>query len=493
MKVKISSPSISIRSHFLPMAPLIALGSKSPNGKKYDVPFLYTLLHEYLHFEDYTYWPATVMRYMRATNRSLTVLQSCLYLSKSTEIKPNPPPLEQDTDIPLNTKATLTKGSVFSINGPIGIDALLEASAILNYRVKPPKTNYLYDYSEAVVRKLVTNPIDENNLIHTIGVRLLIRASTEMRRLYQSGKSNYLDEKEEKTFYTLAATLPSIIMRNTFGHAMLLNGFKNGQFIWQEAFDFVAENFENLQNTYLAKTKELLHKCLIENDFNETLDILPLRDLSIVGYHCYITLCHNLIYANAVKLFGDNMAVVYMHIAPLLSILKLHEALNKLTLSLYKAPNLKPHWIAVPVIFFPEKALSAVALDFDLSSPNFRFKWINEMQYDSFEYHYFFSWIRMAFTNSQLEAIDQSATHFCCPIYRWVNDQYSDIGGSSIDSAHFLMKFCNSCMACDFDIKPYGRKVNPSHDFCSSAVPGKGLGGTRSGCFFHANIAKCTV
>lgn len=125
-------PSISIRSHFLPRAPLIALGSSSPNRLKDKKPFIFTVLHEYLHFEDCTYWPITVMKYMRDTIRAAHTLHICL--NPDSKIKTRNP--DESLYIPFHTQAVLGDNCEVHVER-IGLDALLEASAILNYRVKP--------------------------------------------------------------------------------------------------------------------------------------------------------------------------------------------------------------------------------------------------------------------------------------------------------------------------------------------------------------------
>lgn len=478
---EVLSNPITIRSHFLINAPIMALGSNYLGNDSISIKSQYTLLHEYLHYEDYTYWPFLGMSYFWKTFIQLHKLFNFRYPLKQNHNYKNGLIFRWSSkSLDFKTKYLTITPKNFEIKN-IGFDILLEASALLDHKFKP-KTNILYDYSNVIINILLSDDLCNDNLIHMIGVRLMINAANDLntRSLGKLFNTEFLE--------ILPAVIPSLIAHRSFGYAMILNGFKSNILEWLEINDFIVRNYKEVWETYIEKTKSIYEDVLLKNKYDEFFKLFELRNLSIIGYHSFLQQTYLAMNKYFLKLFENNSSLLTIFFYPLLNILKYYEASNKATLLASNIPKLWEQWIPIPVILFWNKTLESVRIEInDKNKGYFIFKWSHSIK-DMEDFYAAYGWIKMLFYNSFFNAIQSGDLSFYCPIWEWVVYQFKKLGQNNIkDIEIFCDKLCNKSMKLDINFNLKNYQLNPSEDYCCFNIKSKMMNKEQI-CLFHNTI-----
>lgn len=470
---------VSFRSHFLFLSPLIALGSNYKNESIDSREDLWVLLHEYLHFEDYTSWPCTSMNYLQNASNVLKLVEGYRKYGIN-ELSENCKSLSCSPIIPHSSGIKVLDGNRCSITeGKIGGDILLESSAILNYLVKPD--NSLTDYSSSLATWCRDN-ISEANKVHAVGVNITLNAVEKLKHITFGGEK---PSSEDEFFTILPARLHQLIATYGFGYSLLLCGFNAKEYKWDLVYFFVLQNHQQIKDTYTSIVNKIFSDVLTKHEFSQFLDILNLglRDLSIISYHCYFLISQNNIYKKSTEYFPNSTQIQQILCQPTLNILKLLEALNHTTLRKYNAQNLKPYWPSVPVIMQAGVSFTGVRLDFNRENKNdWTFRWSDTLT-EKKDYYHLYSWVQMQFTNQLSESLMRRNNQCSCPIYDWAKRQHE----SDNELENFLHKFCNKSMAVDVNLSSRSKKtIYPSEEYCNYSLGKNNT--SNNDCYFHQTL-----
>ena len=488
----LSNP-LSRTSHFLTCAPMIALGynyeidSSSKDGETY-IKDLYVLLHEYVHYECYTYWPSLVITYFINAIEAMNTIYSFAHPAcKSLFLSGMHSFLTQVVGT-IPEKAIIRQRGTNDVDIiEMGTDILLEGTALLNYRCKP--RNKLYQFSEEVIQYLLSSK-NKSNFIHFISVNLSIQLVECLEDIIGKRKSNLTKD----LLYKMPATINFVLSLYAFGYSMVMNGFNIKKLDWQNAMAFVRTMGIELWHTYIGTVKRLFNDIYLKHEFGQFVLVNDpkYRDVSIVGYHCFLTLIYSEAYRQCMAI-KSNDKLFFSFFGPIQTLLKLNEAMNIQTLRKYSAPKIWPSWIPVPIISIYRRHLGSVRFSKSRrSTGSFTLAFGVENSIRGYEHAlYGYVWTRMLFLTDISESIKDKGGRLYCPLRRWVRSQYEAIGITDEDSIdRFLVEFCNNGLNVNYDLIPEEHTILPSETYCSFSItePFK----IRSGeaiCYFH-NVAK---
>lgn len=479
---------VSIRSHFLHSAPLIALGYNYVGEEGDSIQNAYTLLHEYLHYEDFTYWPILAMGYYWKTFAALNRVYTFRHQDVSlTNYENHPFYLWNYMGLPSSTNIDNLVDGGYRIHGEIGSDVMLEASALLNYRGKR-KSDRLRKYSEDIIDYLLSDKVHEANIVHSIGVKLSLKAGHVIEEIFKRNQPS----EEAGFLWELTARIPFVIATCTFGYSMILNGYEPKETRWEKAREFILNNGLKVWDVYTKKMKIIIVDVLLRHNFDEFVRLLEFRDISIIGYHCFVTVIYLSMYKYVTKLYSDNERLACLFMEPLQNILKLHEAENRTTLSRSGVPKLWAHWIPVPIIAFANHELNLIRIDFDNAPEGFFLLRWSQSVTDRSDFIYMVSWLRMLFYNELSAAISKERDVFHCPLWRWTQYQYHLQGCDDSDAVEkYLTTFCNRNMNFDDNLIGKSQKIFPSEQYCQCEMRKYTMEKRNTLCFFHCNMKVC--
>lgn len=459
---------VSVRSHFLHSAPAITLGSNY-NHYSDSVDNLYSLHHEYLHYEDFTSLPFLCTKYF--WNQLSNVLTIETFKGKT------PPEIrfpKWNEALPFKTNIEVLGHRKLGIPHQLGYDVLLEASAILNFLVKPERD--LEKYSMRVLKFLMEDASLNDNLVHIGGVQLIENAVRTFRSKFQPNKIPILDR-------VLPALIPKVIGEWTFGYSMILEGFDKIPFTWDDVHEFMASKYIDVWYTYTDKVTQIYQSALINSDFEEFIHISHLRDISIVGFYSFLNILYKLVLEQIKQVYADNQRLFQMFVSPLLNLLRLNEALNPQTLTKYGVKKLWSRWIPIPLFIFTSKNLDSVRLDIpDPNEGNVIYRFSQSLSSDR-DVYALYGWLEMLFINELCDAIVKRQQTFTCPVWAWTREQYGYGFKKGKRSRDHVERMCNDSLNIDINISKQDKRILPSHKYCKIDINDINYNGEK--CFFH--------
>lgn len=269
-------------------------------------------------------------------------------------------------------------------------------------------------------------------------------------------------------FHVLPALLPHAIAIRTFGYALVLNGYNAKKIEYRDVQSFVLSNYHSIWETYTEKVNSIFREVLINRNFDEFLQLIYLRDLSIVSYHCFLTISFFSISNKIRELFPNDDRLWTHFFSPLLDINRVHDALNGPTLKRYGAPKILERWVPIPVFLFDEKRLDSARLDTKNAPAGNNILRFTQSITEIRDFMSIYSWIQMLFTDSFIKALQANESKVLCPIWRWVRDQNDSIGKEKekYTSKH-LSSLCNDSLNITLELVQQKGKIYPSEQYCS--------------------------
>lgn len=480
---EILSNPISSNSHFLGSAPIITLGNNYKDEKN-NINNLYTLLHEYIHYESYIIFPFLSINYFYKTYTNLYELYNFKNpLKNNLGYKDTQIYNWSIKNFNFKTEYFYKSDKNYEIS-KIGLDILLEASALLNYLIKPKKDE-LYNYSNSIINNLLAYETNESNVIYKIATQTMISIKNDIKKKFLHVFNIFGTE----TLETLQAIIPSRIAIGTFGYSMILNGFNSSNLEWSDINNFIIDNYFEVWDKYLEKIDSIYKDVILNNNYLEFLKIIYLRDLSVIGFHCFLLQTYLAFFKKFSEIYENNYKLIMIFLSPLLNIIKYYEAVYKPTLIKSKVPKLYNLNVPIPVILFKTNALTSINIEYKNES-EFFFKWGSKLKYweDIYPVYY---WILMLFSNAFFNTIKNNESNIACPIWEWAEYNLSKVGINDIKSIElFCNKFCIGSLGLDIDLQTRIYGFNPTKDYCNFDL--KNLNNKTKMCLFH-NLVKYLV
>jgi hypothetical protein len=465
MLQSILGDAVSPRSHFLPKSPIITIGEDIPKTERDAISFLYTIHHEYMHYEEFISWPLTNIGYalsaMRIQDEFARYFGVAIEGGGEVGLTRTPqlviPWVSEHWD---NSLVAAMQSRRFQI----GLSALLEASALLDCFVKRPGGNEaLVGFSFAILEYLFRERDLVNNREHIIGVEGCLAA-------IGLGNQHFKIAEDKRHNHSLAAMLPSILMIRTLGQTIVEFG-GSSQWQYTQVANFVQGRFPEILGGYFQNVRKYCRAIFSERDVSIYSDLLSpdLRDLSIVANHILFSAFYQML---RTRLPRNAQAFPFFAIQlPLLSILKTYEAMNILTLKRRNIPYLRPSFSLVPTFVFQRNLLTGMWLDFPTGpTGDFRIRFGGDdiKPEQALSWH---QWLVFAVLFSIAESLSTNATEIECPFYAWVQRGYMEIGEKRMAAVfEHLSIMCNQCLRVGARSEALAGRIEPSPNYCICAT-----------------------
>ncbi len=452
--------SIGPRSHFLPITPMITLGEHFPSKGLPETQVAYVMHHEYLHYEQFTTWPITLLQYVE---QSLKLSSLFARYHRVTTSLAGPQGFGLGSIIPFESTGwddrhvAANQPSSFSI----GLGALLEADAILDC-FRKTEENLIARVGVQVVELLFRQRNLSSNRTHIIGTESCLAA-------VGLGNQEFRDPRLREML-ALASSLPRLVFLFSLGRALISVGVEEHNWNHDQILSKITSHPVEFFSNYRNYVREGIHVAFAERGLADwLLDRVRLRDVSIVGTHAAVTV----LFSYMQKLVPDDAPAFPLLASQwtVLHLLKLFEAVNPRTLTRYGAKVMHPVFTPVPAIFFRRQELGALWLKvLDEESGDVTIK-SNPLDLNEDEIIGWLHWTRYACVHEVGEALQQSRKDVTCPFRIWIMRQFTETGVNDETAVNkHLGVMCNGNLRLTATGEVIDTTIYPSAEYCTCST-----------------------